>query len=186
MKFAAHLKIVKPIALALALAASASFAHATIIQYNLTGVTTPDGALTGYVDINTATDEVTVAHITLMDATYGDPLYATVGGVATYQGLGNADVTGGVTVQASSGGQIELYYDIANIGTGNLAICNGACGNGSNETSYVQVYNHLQDDFGGSLDPNVSASAPEPSSLVLLGTGILGIAGAARRKFLNA
>jgi hypothetical protein len=36
------------------------------------------------------------------------------------------------------------------------------------------------------VDPGVATVTPEPSSLMLLGTGVLSLAGVARRKFLNA
>lgn len=35
------------------------------------------------------------------------------------------------------------------------------------------------------LEPAITAQTPEPSTLALLGTGILGLAGAGRRKFLS-
>lgn len=43
--------------------------------------------------------------------------------------------------------------------------------------------NQLTDDMTITVDPASPSATPEPSSLALLGTGILGLAGLARRKF---
>jgi hypothetical protein len=56
----------------------------------------------------------------------------------------------------------------------------------TNMTTFVPGVFSLQDGQTQNFDGFVPAAAPEPGSLALLGTGLLGVAGVARRKFFRA
>jgi hypothetical protein len=56
----------------------------------------------------------------------------------------------------------------------------------TNMTTFVPGVFSLQDGQTQNFDGFVPAAAPEPGSLALLGTGLLGVAGVARRKFFRS
>jgi hypothetical protein len=172
------------VALSVVMTASAGVASATTMTYNLVGVTTSAGKITGTVSINTATDLVTSADITFDDLAIGDPVFNNIGTPNTYNELGQDYISGVSDSPLNYGGQIALYYDTANIGSGgDLGIClqSTACGTEVDQDSYVQAYfsggTGSFNITGGQLVPMLAkVVAPEPSTLILMGTGILGLA----------
>ena len=182
----ASLKYLKSLSLAALLTVS-GIGRASTITFDLVGVNTSAGTLTGTVDIDTATKLVTAADITFNYAAVGSPVFTTVSSAAAYNGIGQDFISGPSNSPLNYGGHLALYFDTANLGFGNLDIClrHESCGLYGSPGSYAQAYNSIRGaDRGpiyitsGELAPETpsglnAAPTAEPPSLILLGTGIL-------------
>lgn len=183
----------------LSLAAGASAAHANTITagtYTLQNASVGGYSVTGTVTFNNA-GNATAANLVYNASQFNDP------GLPTFNTIASSNVFNGLSqnyiTTSTNSGQIALFLNTTADSNGLFDLCLGVaqCGTsrGTIDPSTLQVwpfYNaatHTSNtglavtQFSGgylqSAAPAQVAATPEPSSLVLLGTGLIGLGGTA-------
>jgi hypothetical protein len=183
-------KLLTALAVAGALAISPAFAHAdTIYNLTLTPYYGPAGG-TGTLDLNSAPSASGLS-VYLANPTTANTIeslnFSLDGGQFTFN-LGEADgtantiSTNGTQATFLNGALIALTYNA------NIASLSITLDSGSLYYTFTDTANQSDSTSGyitqGAITTSSPAAAPEPSSLIFLGTGVLGLAGVVRRRIV--
>ena len=160
--------------------------------YNVTDTTVSAGStkysLTGTVTLG-SNGLITAADIMLNDSALSNPVFNTVsstGGPAGYSPVAEFAYLSTTT----NTGQLYLSYLTTLDSSGGIDLCILSAGNcNSYQASYSQIYGASSFGYnpvdlnGGALTPTATSVTPEPTSFLLLGTGLLSGAGLMRKRF---
>lgn len=162
---------IKCLVAALLVAFSAGVSQAATIDYNVSGVLY-SGSFNGYVLFDTQSKLFTGGNITALDGTAMDHF-------TTFSGSGNYSTgTYDFLTDTSVSKTFALGILTTDLQAGKLSgqVCSGAnvCG------IFISGINTTQNN----VSTGTYSVTPEPSSLVLLGTGLLGVVSTFRKRFV--